>query len=155
MRDAFGGTFMFRLIIIFIVLFVTFATIAVSYAKTYRLKNAVIDIIEQNQLGYGNTNNTWNTDLIDNYLDKSRYDVNDNSTYKACNRQNGSSKSARLSRNGVCIALIEDGKSNYYRITLYMMIKIPGINYSAVIPVSGETKDYSKRYKIDKSKITD
>ena len=47
MRDAIGGTFMLRILIIFIVLYIVFMCFAVSYAKTFRLKNKVIDILEQ------------------------------------------------------------------------------------------------------------
>lgn len=151
MRDAFGGTFMFKLIIIFIVLYVSFATIAVSYAKTFRLKNGVIDILEQYQFNYtGSNERAWNVvhDYVDPYLDKASYHARNSMSVNHCTSQGG-----RMSSNGACILPIEYTMNQtnhyYYRVTLYMVIKIPGINYNAVIPVSGETKDFGREYKIN------
>ena len=50
MRDAFGGVFMFRLMLIFIVIYVAFTAISFKYAKSFRVKNSVIDFIETNQI---------------------------------------------------------------------------------------------------------
>ena len=72
MRDAFGSTFMFKLIIIFIVFYVCFATIAVSYAKTFRLKNQVVNIVEQYQYNH-ETNKDEAIDKIDAYLGNNNY----------------------------------------------------------------------------------
>ena len=44
MRDAFGGTFVIKLIIIFIVLYVSFMAVAMQYAKTFRVKNLIINL---------------------------------------------------------------------------------------------------------------
>ena len=50
MRDAFGGEFMIRLMMVFIVVYVGFGAISLNYAKTFRLKNKIIDIIEQESI---------------------------------------------------------------------------------------------------------
>ena len=50
MRDAFGGVFMMRLMLVFIVLYVAFTAISFKYAKSFRIKNKVIDFVEQNQI---------------------------------------------------------------------------------------------------------
>lgn len=50
MRDAFGGVFMMRLMLVFIVILVAFTAISYKYAKSFRIKNAVIDFVEQNQI---------------------------------------------------------------------------------------------------------
>ena len=39
MRDAFGGTFVMYMIIIFVVLFVTFMAETLKYVQAYRAKN--------------------------------------------------------------------------------------------------------------------
>ncbi len=143
MRDAFGSTFMFRLIIIFIVFYVTFATIAVSYAKTFRLKNEVVNIIEQYQLypsDYSNDNGFLNTSAIkkvDEYLKSSNYN-HYNDVRNSC-----SGNSKKLTRQGACVEAIKyDRDKYYYRVTLYMVIDFPVLTFSPVIPVSGDTVDY-------------
>ena len=46
MREAFGGLFMIRLMLVFIVIYVAFAAISLNYAKAFRIKNKVISYIE-------------------------------------------------------------------------------------------------------------
>ena len=50
MRDAFGGLFMIRLMLVFIVIYVAFAAISLNYAKAFRIKNKVISYIEENDI---------------------------------------------------------------------------------------------------------
>ena len=50
MRDAFGGSFMVKLLIVFIVLYVSFTAIALNYAKAFKVKNKVIQYIEDNEI---------------------------------------------------------------------------------------------------------
>lgn len=50
MRDAFGGEFMIRLFLVFIVIYVAFAAISLNYAKAFRIKNKVISYIEENDI---------------------------------------------------------------------------------------------------------
>ena len=79
MRDAFGGVFMMRLMLVFIVVFVGFGAVSLNYAKAFRVKNSVIDLIEQNQLA--NINDIYSrTDLqydkkLDAIIDRADYNV--------------------------------------------------------------------------------
>ena len=50
MRDAFGGVFMIRLMLVFIVIYVAFAAISLNYAKAFKIKNSVISYIEENDI---------------------------------------------------------------------------------------------------------
>lgn len=50
MRDAFGGVFMFNLLIVFIFIFVAFSAISLTYAKAFRLKNSLISYIEEQEI---------------------------------------------------------------------------------------------------------
>lgn len=50
MRDAFGGVFMIRLFLVFIVIFVAFAAVSLNYAKAFRIKNKIIDLVEENEI---------------------------------------------------------------------------------------------------------
>ena len=50
MRDAFGGVFMIRLMLVFIFLYVIFTALALNYAKAFRIKNSIIDLIEQTEI---------------------------------------------------------------------------------------------------------
>ena len=50
MREAFGGVFMIRLMLVFVFIFVAFTAISLNYAKAFRIKNRVIDFIEQQEV---------------------------------------------------------------------------------------------------------
>ena len=50
MRDAFGGVFMIRLFLVFIVIYVAFTAVSLNYAKAFRIKNEIISFIEENEI---------------------------------------------------------------------------------------------------------
>ena len=55
MRESFGGAFMIKLVLVFIVIYITFMAVAIDYAKVFRVKNNVINILEQNQFVIGDS----------------------------------------------------------------------------------------------------
>lgn len=140
MRDAFGGTFMFKIIIIFIVFYVTFMAIAANYAKVFKIKNNVINILEQSQFNYNDAND-WNgivnNGKISTYLSSVAYNHKDNDNIvNDCRNRAG-----QLSSNGVCIRGESLGKSSaYYEVTVYMVVSFPLFSIDFVIPISGETE---------------
>lgn len=79
MRDAFGGVFMMRLMLVFIVIYVAFTAVSFKYAKSFRVKNKVIDFVEQNQIididNYFNKGNHSNLSELDNILSTANYNV--------------------------------------------------------------------------------
>ena len=50
MRDAFGGAFMIRLLLVFIIIYVGFTAIALNYAKAFKVKNKIIEYLEDNEI---------------------------------------------------------------------------------------------------------
>ena len=50
MRDAFGGAFMIKLFLVFIIIYVSFTALALNYAKAFKVKNKVIEYIEQEEI---------------------------------------------------------------------------------------------------------
>ena len=136
MRDAIGSTFMFRLIIIFIVFYVSFAAIAANYAKTFRLKNEVIDLVEQYQIKLVDKKR-MDTSMIDDYLSKNAYRLgNVQAVINDCKSHNGV-----LSENGVCFSY--DVNNDYYNVTLYILIDLPFVG-SWAFPITGHTKNFGQ-----------
>ena len=86
MRDAFGGVFMMRLMLVFIVVFVGFGAISLNYAKAFRIKNKVIDLIEQQQIKNVTdilTSTKNYTKSLDKIIDNANYTIEcDNSGSK-------------------------------------------------------------------------
>ena len=79
MREAIGGTWLFTIVIVFIVLFSSYLAISVNYSKAFKVKNGIVDLIEQNE-GLSSETQTQ----ISNYLDKTGYFV-----YGECNSTAG------------------------------------------------------------------
>lgn len=50
MRDAFGGSFMLMIFLVFIMVYIFFTAVALSYAKAFKVKNAVISYLEESEI---------------------------------------------------------------------------------------------------------
>ena len=50
MRDAFGGAFMIRIFMIFILIYILLTALALNYAKAYRAKELIIAYLEDNEI---------------------------------------------------------------------------------------------------------
>ncbi len=50
MRDAFGGAFMIKLFLVFLAIYIGFTAMALNYAKAFKVKNKVVDYLENNEI---------------------------------------------------------------------------------------------------------
>ncbi len=50
MRDAFGGAFMLRVFFVFLIVYVCFISVALNYARAFKVKNMVISYLEDNEI---------------------------------------------------------------------------------------------------------
>ena len=129
MRESFGGAFIINLLLVFIVIFISFMAVTISYAKAFRVKNQVINIVEQNQ--YSGTGDVFVIPKIDEYLKSVAYLVDG----VDCGENNQNVR-------GVCITPMITNTDNeqYYKITTYIRIDFPFFGIKLTIPISGETK---------------
>ena len=131
MREAFGGTFMLKIAMVFLVIYVGFMAGAVSYAKAFRVKNQVINILEQHQYNGEDTTKA----KIDEYLAGVPYNNTDRS------KCSGGSYTDR----GVCIIDMGAGagtssNQKYYKVIVFINIDLNFLNVHVNVPISGETK---------------
>lgn len=63
MREVSGSTWVFQLMIVFILIFACFLCLVINYSKAYRVKNEMLSIIEKYE-GMSKTSE----DIINNYL---------------------------------------------------------------------------------------
>lgn len=142
MRDAFGGTFMMYVFIIFLTVYCVFIAIAFNYAKAFRVKNKVIDIIEQNE-GIEDFENTSGViGDINTYLKNATYKVNGISdTSGPCLGYEHVDTEL-----GYCIdkevePTLTGANSSYYRVQTFVKLEIPFLEwFSFTIPIKGETR---------------
>ena len=131
MRDAFGGTFLIEILMVFVVLFVSFTAVIVNVAKTFRIKNEIINIVEQTQYYPGNSKSIAK---IDDYINNAGYQT---VAEKDCNGYWGTK--------GYCIepqGSESNGSYDYYKVTVYVSISLPFFGIDMTLPVSGESKSY-------------
>jgi len=148
MRDAFGGTFMLKLAIIFIVIYISFMAVTINYAKAFRVKNQIINIVEQYQFAGSSDNEVIG--IIDDYLREVPYNFSgSNSLENKCKEIAGPEKvnsgDYTYTENGACI--ISNGtlgrygsSSRYYKVVTFINIDFSFFDIEMTIPISGETK---------------
>ena len=166
MRDAFGGVFMMRLMLVFIVIFVGFGAVSFNYAKAFRIKNIVIDVVEQMELqksdfGLDENNNKINInklldsqkgikDKLDAILEDTNYTI-------TCNGDESSVIKSNETDIGVCyrgiyIIINNEHKDNmniYYNVITYggwnlnalnMLLALGGKDQNSESTLSGRWK---------------
>jgi len=138
MREAVGSTFLFKLMIFFIFFFASFLAIAINYSQAFRIKNQIINILEQYE-GY-----------TDEAYQKIFETIGNSGYYRThtCNPDDegiapGSDNGLVATVNGVCIKGTVAGPGDKYRIykvSTYVSFEFPVLGNVFKIPVRGETK---------------
>lgn len=152
MKDAFGGSFILRIMLIFFVVFICFMTASITISKTFRIKNNIINLLERSDpMEYRNT-----IEKIDAYLGKVSYNYSDDKNIEDNCKNAGGMKTDH----GACIVTYKnlinsdsvdqsddanvtnfnDVKSVYYKVITYVVVDFPLFHLGTVIPISGETK---------------
>lgn len=135
MRDAFGGAFSIKLMLIFLMLYIAFICVALNYARAFRVKNRIINVIEQNE---GIDNHGDVQTKISEVLYNAGYYVSESEVERVrC-------KDCTFVEPGYSYKEIKSQDDIYYYVETYMLFKIPiidtltGIDFP--IAVKGETR---------------
>lgn len=138
MRDAFGGTFMIELMLIFLAIYIAFIAVALNYAKAFKVKNEIINIIEQNEGIDDYNNNTGVIGKINSRLQSMSYYV------KIENRNNQLNDNTHCYEEGYCIietnSTINGINASYYEVVTYIRIELPFFGLNFTVPIQGETR---------------
>lgn len=134
MRDAFGGVFMTNLLLVFIFIYVAFTAVSLNYAKAYRVKNSIIDFIEENEIIEFNSPKFLDKlDQIDVILQNANYN-------KTCEAGNGNIVTTPGIIDGYCyngIVILKDreesvsgttAKNIYYKVLTYADWNLGALN---------------------------
>ena len=129
MSETTGSTFLLTVMMVFFVLIVTFIGIIVHISYRFRIKNRIIDIMEQNDY---ESNPGAVINQIDTFIGTTSYRVN-NSGNVTCG---GVYYSA-----GYCLEKISGSNGDVYRVTVYAQFDLTMFHfYDFTIPISGETR---------------
>lgn len=145
MRDAIGQVFALQVILIFVLLINGYMAYSVNYTRAFRVKNQIVNIIEQYEGPY----NDEAVDKINNYIEKMSYDVDnqqmlrfqaDNPDAVCPNYTGWCYISHEVSQTGAD----EDRNGTYYSVVTFVNIDIPVVKnilgMGSFLQVVGETK---------------
>jgi len=137
MRDAFGGTFLMYLMMIMVVVFVTFMAETLKYVQAYRVKNTIINYIEEYE-GF----NDVVIGLLENengYLDRTGYSGYTETGFTTKPQNTNDKYCSR----GYCVILeYRNGKVGYYKVITNITLKFTEVLGVPPITVNipGETR---------------
>jgi len=144
MRESIGSTWILQLVIVFILLFVSFLTLSLSYSKSYKTKNEMLSIIEKYE---GLTSNS--VKLINNYLDYNAYNAKgkcpDSTWYGQTNisASNGVLEPAATNEKYYYCVKKRFANKNYYfyEVKVFLSFNLPALGNFATFTISGSTAD--------------
>lgn len=139
MRESIGASFVLYAIVIFVSIFCLFFISGLSYTKAFKIKNRIVDIIEENG-GY----NKKAQDQISSALKSAGYRVKKGNP--ECNKISKINKSKfeiltnEPNNYRYCVYKVKTNKGDYYGAVAFMYFEIPVIHAHLEFPVYGETK---------------
>lgn len=145
MRDAIGQVFALQVILAFVILVNGYMAYSVNYTRAFRVKNQIIDIIEQYEGPY----NDEALEKINAYIRQTTYNVQNEQMLEY---QNDNRNASCPGYNGWCYVEHEvsvddaDGerRGKYYTVVTFVNIDIPVINniigLGNFLQVVGETR---------------
>ena len=152
MREATGGSFLLYLVLFFVGVIILFFASIMSYSKAYKVKNRIINVIEE----YGDIASMSNVErdniiaLINDDLSKVGYSYTQNRN--TCNFNNCNSVDDINNTNyNYCLCKVDvdssdSSKGYFYEVITFTEFRFPIIDSIITSNVHGETKIMGKSY---------
>lgn len=142
MREVSGSTWVFQLMIIFILIFACFLCLVINYSKAYRVKNEMLSIIEKYE-GISSTSES----IINNYLQGEAYITTGSCPDGEWNGVLIENDGYELARSGqkYNYCFMESTSSNnrkYYEIIVFYKFNLPFIGDIMTFQVRGTTDSF-------------
>ena len=148
MRDAFGGAFMIKLFLVFIFIYICFTAVALSYAKAFKVKNSVIEFMENWEITSLDNITATKMEEFGNYINKEIVgNMNYNmSSYNICKGYPKTNDAGRVI--GICdpagviveeIGYAKNTEGRYYRVCTYLGYNIGFLNKLTELNSDNET----------------
>lgn len=149
MREAIGGTWIFQIVIFFVLLFTGYMCLTINHTKAFNVKDTIVKEIERQEgVALNNPDSDEAIQKIVGYLKASSY----RTTGKCPNGYNGYNRDGHIdSRNSAfCIAKqnVHSGSDMpdmaYYRVIVFYQLDLPIFRSVFNFKVSGDTKIISR-----------
>lgn len=153
MREAMGGTWLFSIVLIFIVLFASFLAISINYSRAFSVKNEILNYIERNQGFTYSHDRTYNcTDSstqcqIQKYLKATSYWISDATNIKCPDVFNTVYGRRTYAKDGgYCVKRTCTSGGYYYTVSTFVRIELPLVRSSFNVPITGQTMNIYEDY---------
>lgn len=160
MRESIANVFVINFIIVFVIIFIGLFATSSSYSKASKVKNMVLDIVEEHadELGEVDTLPDDIENEIETSLSRLGYRLNKNQNNK-CKKIDGAILMNGFSNYHYCVykhPKAEDNtiyngnaprRGNYFTVITYMYFDIPLIGSNLELAVQGETRTYFEEVK--------
>lgn len=142
MREAFGTAFVVNFVIIFVIIFIFFFVAGLSYTKAFKIKNRIVDIIEENECY--SEGGCESREKIATVLRESGYRVKKGMPncdgLDRFSQSSGTPLTTSVNDYRYCVYKFESGRGSYYRVAAFMYFDLPLGFGTMEFPVYGETK---------------
>lgn len=150
MKESIGGTWLFTIVIFFVILFTGYMCLSINHTKAFNVKNALIRIIERNGSGKSSAASLgldiYFIDEVREELEEVGYRVNGKCQpgWTAFN-ENGQ-MSLNSDNAAFCIRRISSSSGNlgapmyYYQVETFYHLEIPIIRSIFRLSIKGDTK---------------
>ncbi len=155
MRESIGMTWVFQIMLVFILLFAGFLAIYINFSKTYKIKNEVLNFIEKKEgMTDGIASNPGSIKLITNYLKTHNYGTtgvcpNDAGWYGA-KALNGNLSDLTEAIKGekyyYCVRKVDSNDNKnpnkvFYEVRVFFKFDLPVFGNLHTFSIEGETVD--------------
>lgn len=150
MREAIGGTWIFQIVIFFILLFTGYMCLSINHSKAFNVKNTIVKAIEREEgINLSNPDSDPAIRQIVEYLKETSY----RTTGKCPAGYTGYNREGRIdSRNSAFCLKAQEARGNvpdrygeipimnYYRVVVFYQLDLPIFRSIFEFRVSGDTK---------------
>ena len=146
MRESIGSTWVFQLVIIFILIFVSFLILTLTYSKAFKNKNEMINIIEKHE---GITEESVR--VINDYLRYNGYNATHTCPENWYGIQDISdadqvSLPVKVSRSDptkyyYCVRRLGTSRKSHYELKIFYRFSLPVIENIGTFTINGSTGD--------------
>lgn len=160
MREAIGGTWLFQIVIVFVLIFTGFMCLSINYSKAFNVKNTIVKTIEREAIKEnGKTLELTDSSSeliqkISTYLKEASYrttgkcpaDIKKNNQIVAHYYGYDRDGNLNSSNSAFCIAKVQVRSDeelpdmSYYRVVVFYQLDLPIFNEVFNFKVTGDTK---------------
>ncbi len=150
MREAIGGTWIFQIVIFFILLFTGYMCLSINHSKAFNVKNTIVKAIEREEgVNLSNPDSDPAIRQIVEYLKETSYRTTGkcpdgytgyNRDGKIDSRNSSFCLKAQVARGNVPDRYGEIPVMNYYRVVVFYQLDLPIFRSIFEFRVSGDTK---------------